>query len=112
MVIVGWLENVSGRPDAAWIEPWVSRSAMCAAPIVTGAVPYALLSTTRTFEPPMLAWTICRSVWFVDWTKGGGAKVCAGAVDTAAAGGAGHRVFAMKGRGAGAGGVGFCGRPT
>src|SRR4051794_23644284 len=43
---------------------------------------------------------------------GGGANVCAGAADTAAGGGAGHLVFGMNGRGAGAGGVGFCGRPT
>jgi hypothetical protein len=35
---------------------------MCAAPIVTGAVPYALLRTTRALDPPMLACTICRSV--------------------------------------------------
>ena len=30
--------------------------------MVTGAVPYALLSTTRAFDPPMVVWTIWRSV--------------------------------------------------
>ena len=41
----------------------LSRSATWAAPIASGAVPYLLLSTTRTLEPPMLVCTIWRSVW-------------------------------------------------
>src|SRR3954451_25173399 len=43
---------------------------------------------------------------------GGGANVCAGAADTAGAGGAGDLLLGMNGRGARAGGAGFCGRPT
>ena len=60
--MVGLPLNVKDRSDAAWIAPCASRSAMWAAPIVTGAVPYALLNTTRALDPPMLVWTICRSV--------------------------------------------------
>ena len=55
---VGLPLKVSGRPDAVWIDASLSRSAMCAAPIVSGAVPYTLLSTTRTIGPPMLRCTI------------------------------------------------------
>ena len=40
--------NVSGFDDAATIAESLSRSAMSAAPISSGAVPNALLSTTRT----------------------------------------------------------------
>src|SRR5712691_11715207 len=33
MVMVGCPPNVSGRPDAFWIAPCLSRSAMCAAAV-------------------------------------------------------------------------------
>jgi hypothetical protein len=60
--MVGLPLKVSGRLEAAWIAPSFSRSAIDAAPMVTGAVPYALVKTTRAFDPPTLVWTICRSV--------------------------------------------------
>ena len=58
MVMVGFPLKVSRWPDAAWIAASLSRSAMWAPPIVTAAVPYALLRTTRAFDPPMLVCTI------------------------------------------------------
>src|SRR5687768_9732236 len=107
--------NVSGCPRDGWMASSLSRNAMCAAPIVRGAVPKALLRMTRTLEPPMVARTICRSVWFVKCVKGGAAKVVpAGGVTeglAAGGGGAGH-ALRMNGAGPGGfGGGGLCGRP-
>jgi hypothetical protein len=62
MVIVDLPLKVSARPDAVRMASSRSRSAMCAPPIVTGAVPYALVRTTRVFDPPMVVCTICRRV--------------------------------------------------
>src|SRR5262245_1318287 len=95
------------------MAPCLSRSATYAAPIGTGAVPYALLRTTRTFDPPMLVRTICRSVWFVKCTYGGGEKTWSGGGVTGRVAGAGHLALTMKGASGGAvGGTGVCGRPT
>ena len=59
--------------------------------------------------------TICRSVWFVKCTNGGGANVTPGggtAGGVAGAAGAGH-ALGMNGAGAGGpGSGGACGRPT
>ena len=71
-----------------------------------------MLINTRTFVPPMLAWTICRKVWLVKWTNGNGAKVCPGGGVAAAGAGASEHWFTMKGGKSGAGGSGDCGRPT
>jgi hypothetical protein len=72
-----------------------------------------LVNTTRAFDPAMLVWTICRSVWLVNCVKGNGAKAWPGGGATAAGcGAAGHRLFVMNGASAGAAGGGFCGRPT
>ena len=46
---------------------------MPAAPTVIGAVPNALLNTTRRRSPPNVVWTTCRSVWPLNCTGGGGA---------------------------------------
>jgi hypothetical protein len=43
--------------------------------MVIGALPNALLSSTRTRDPPRLTRTTCRSVWLVKCMKGGGANV-------------------------------------
>ena len=69
---VGAPPNVSRFDDAATIEASLSRSATLAAPISIGAVPNALLSTTRTRLPPMLVRTTWRSVWLL--TVAGGTK--------------------------------------
>ena len=58
IVMVGRPLNVSARSDTAAIADSLSRSATCAAPIVSGAVPKVLLSTIRTRFPPMLVRTI------------------------------------------------------
>jgi hypothetical protein len=50
--------NVSAFVEAATIADSLSRRATWAAPISTGAVPNALLRTTRTRDPPMLVRTI------------------------------------------------------
>ena len=49
--------NVSRFDDDATIEASFSRRATFAPPIAIGAVPNALLSTTRTRLPPMLVRT-------------------------------------------------------
>src|SRR4051812_25688372 len=41
---------------------------MRAAPITSGCVPYAFENRTRTRSPPMLVWTIMRSVWLLNVT--------------------------------------------
>jgi hypothetical protein len=61
MVMVGRPLNVSGWPPTLIASSW-SRRATWAAPIVMGAVPNALLKTTRALDPPRLVWTTCRSV--------------------------------------------------
>ena len=61
--------NVKARPVAAAIAAPLPRSATCAAPISSGSLPYWLLNSTRTLEPPMLVRTTCRSVWPA--TRGG-----------------------------------------
>jgi hypothetical protein len=43
---------------------------MLAAPMATGAIPKALLSTTHTRLPPTLVRTIYRSVWLLTVTGG------------------------------------------
>ncbi len=61
MVTLGRPLNVRALPPVS-IASTLARLAMWAAPIVSGALPNALLSTTRTRAPPRLVWTICRSV--------------------------------------------------
>ena len=70
--------NVSARPDAGTIAAPLSRNAICAALMVSGLVPNALLRTTRTRRPPMLVCTICLSVWLLKCMKVVGAGGAAG----------------------------------
>src|SRR5688572_2041468 len=113
MVTDGRPLNVSARALAGTIALSLSRNAMYAAPMVNGAVPNALLNTTRTRDPPMLARTICRSVWFVKCVNGAGPNVVpAGACAGFAAGGGAGQALRINGAGAGGpGGGGICGRP-
>ena len=46
--------KVNGRSEPATMDEPGPASAIWAAPMVTGAVPYSFDSTTRTREPPML----------------------------------------------------------
>jgi hypothetical protein len=57
IVIVARPLKVRGAPDGC-VASSFARTAMCAAPTVSGVVPSALLITTRTREPPMLVCTI------------------------------------------------------
>src|SRR6188768_3568042 len=63
--------NVRGFALPAWTCAACARGAIAAAPISSGAVPNTLLKTTRTRSPPMLVWTICRSVWLLTVSGGG-----------------------------------------
>src|SRR3954462_736917 len=54
--------KVSGRSVAACTDEPLVLSAIDAAPIVTGAEPIALENFTRTWSPPTVAQTICRTV--------------------------------------------------
>jgi hypothetical protein len=56
--------NVRTRSEPAVIFAPPSERATCAAPMVTGRVPYSLDSTTRTREPPMETRATWRIVWF------------------------------------------------
>lgn len=103
--MVGRPLKANCRIDADWMALSLSRRAIEAAPMTSGAALWALLRTTRTREPPVLVRTICRSVWFVKCAKGNGANVCPGGGATTGAGAAGHW-FAMKGGSAGAAGGG------
>ncbi len=72
IVVVAWPANVSGLADPATIAESFPRTAIPAAPTVIGAVPNALLNTTRSRSPPNVVWTTCRSVWPLNCTGGGG----------------------------------------
>ena len=54
--------NASARLELAAILASLSRRAMLAAPMVSGAVPNSFERTTRTRLPPMLTCTISRRV--------------------------------------------------
>jgi hypothetical protein len=58
IVMVGRPLNVNARSEAGAIADSLSRSAMCAAPMVSGVVPKTLLNATRARLPPMLVRTI------------------------------------------------------
>ena len=60
--------KVSTRAEPAMMPAPVSRSATCAAPMRSGAVPRLLDSTTRRRAPPTETRAICRSVWSLKWT--------------------------------------------
>jgi hypothetical protein len=55
--------------------------ATCAEPTIRSPGPYWLDSRTRTFEPPMLVWTIWRMVWFSNEREG--AKAVPGCIGEA-----------------------------
>ena len=61
-VVDGLPPNLSTRAEEGTIAASFWRSATLPAPTTSGTVPNALLSTTRTRSPPMLVWTIWRSV--------------------------------------------------
>ena len=70
--------NVTGRSDPDAIPDSSARMPTWAAPIVNGAVPNALLNTRRARDPPMLVWTIWRTVWLLnDWIGCGSCTRCA-----------------------------------
>jgi hypothetical protein len=83
MVAVALPLNVSARREPATMAAPLSLMAIAAAPIVSGAVPNALLNTARTCGPPMLMRTIWRSVWLLKLSGGG---ACAAAAAGAATG--------------------------
>src|SRR6187551_167675 len=110
--------NVNGRTAPAWTVAPCPRGAIAAAPISSGAVPNTLLKTTRTRSPPIVVWTICRSVWLLTVSGGGpgggppgrgpaAAAPAGGAVAVAGAGAAGAASgVAAAGAAGAAGGAG------
>ena len=72
IVTEGLPPKVRTRSDFGSIAASLARSATCAAPTASGALPNALLSTARTRSPPSDTWTICRSVWFEKFRGAGG----------------------------------------
>jgi hypothetical protein len=54
--------NVIARSDPATISESLARSAMCAAPMVTGGLPKAFSTLIRSRCPPMLVRAIMRTV--------------------------------------------------
>ena len=64
MVTEGLPLKVSARSDPASIAAPSPESATCAAPTTSGAVPYSLEITTRTWLPPSDTRATWRIVWF------------------------------------------------
>ncbi len=90
MVVDGFPLNINARSVPGTIAESLLRSAMCAAPTISGVAPKAFESSTRTLLPPMLARAIMRTVWLLNALGGGAGR--AGAPGTGAAawgGGAG-----------------------
>src|SRR5437763_11414360 len=85
--------TVSLRSDAGTIADSLSRSAIDAPPMFSGAVPKVFANTTRTRVPAIDVLTIWRSVWLFGVTcgnasgAGGAAGLPAGAAAGAAGGG-------------------------
>src|ERR1051326_8486940 len=69
-VVVALPEKVIEWEEEVTIADPASRSAIDAAPIVSGAVPNAFEKTTRSASPLTVACTISRSVWLLG-TSGG-----------------------------------------
>jgi hypothetical protein len=62
MVAPGLPSNVTAWSEPSTIADALARSATCAAPTFTGALPNAFVSRTRSRRPGMLVRTIIRMV--------------------------------------------------
>ena len=79
IVTLGFPLNMRVRSEPVAIPDSLLRSATCAAPIISGALPNAFERATRARRPPMLVRTIMRTVWSLNALGAGFAAGAAGA---------------------------------